>query len=816
IANTPSSRKRARADSSPSFGEFSPIGIEDLEILNKIEASFTQQSSPLTKRRKSTPTKVVESAPAAHVRTPSKSSSKASTVVPNLSKEHIPSGSLTSHCLNTKGPQAKRKDKPESSDEFDGEFDEIDAQDLPPEDSYDSWLHSSVDHVPTFVSFTRPTVGSSASAPKIIQPSAAAMNAARKLFEEVEAAEQLIIEAESEPKSTPQAPQPSVPIQVPQSSKPRLSVGSKLTTHSPSISSSKFITPAATPLRSVGSNPSQRTYVYHPSHPASKSLENVSFGSAIDPHESCSETPVKPILVAESPASAPRHLGMRSRPRGTQKSPFLTPWKSKAPSSVTTPSIKFPSPPKGAKSAVTPTKITLPPSKRKSVAPLAHSVFDLNYPGTRLTLKDLGIPRKRSVKCMLKMGIPAAVGDIETWNAKYWAFEEDGRQLGVDAAFSEMKRRGCTLLEKAWLENHWSLVVWKLANIVAVWPSTQAERCYEREINRCERPAIRLIQERDASPNSAMILCVYEINLPDAKQAATMPGVVLTDGWYRIRAQIDATLARAIAKRKIRVGKKLEIIGAKLSANKKDADEVLKSFDSSSIIITANGTHLAPWNAKLGFIQRPSIPTLKSLTHDGGNVPFMFVTLDEVLPLVYIETLANGDRRTRDEAEEDAAKASWEASKSRSEEEARLRDEIHRQMEKLEGLIERAERLAGAALARVRKSEDSPPDHIDTIVDDLEDVEDVKPVLKGLTSSDAAWLTVALQEKLSKQQETMVAEMESELTLSFPSRNVRSMRVVQIRDARTTKSTAVRTAQVNVWNAEEIGDILVRGKTYMV
>ncbi|KAG8870131.1 hypothetical protein FRC20_000369 [Serendipita sp. 405] len=832
IANTPLSRKRTRADSSPSFGDFSPIGIEDLEELNKLEASFTQQSSPLAKKRKSTPTKAVgrpAATPAINIQPSNKFSSKDTIAVPTPSKQDDRPISRSRPPLDIKTVQAKGKEKPEPFDEFDGEYSKIDANDLPSESDYDSWFQPSVSEIPTFVSFTRPTIGSSGVAPKIIQPSAAAMNAAKKLFEDVEAAEKAIAQSGSEDKPTSEASKPQVAKPVFQPPKPRLSLGSKSTQVPSSTPSTSYVTPAATPMRSIGPHASQRTYVYHSSHPANKSSENTS-GLVLDSHESLTETPVRNSRIPESPASVPKHLGMRSRPRGPQKSKFSTPWKQGAnpPASTTTPSTKPPAPPKEGTKAATSLEIPTPSSKRKPIVPLAHSVFDLNHPDKRHKLRDQEPPRKRPIKEMVDMGIPAAVGDIETWNAIYWAFEEEGRQLGVDAAFTEMQRLGCTLLERAWLENHWSFVIWKLANTVAIWPSTQAERWsfrevldqllyrYEREINRCQRPAVRLIQERDATPSSAMILCVYGITHPSAKQAATvMPDVVLTDGWYQIRAQVDATLARAVKKGKIRVGTKLEIIGARLDAHKKDADEVLKSFDSSSIIITGNGTHLAPWHATLGFVQRPSIPTLRSLTHDGGNVPFTFVTIDEVLPLAFIETVEGGERVTRDETEEEAARAAWE--KSRSKEEVRLRDELCKRMEKIEGLIERVERLAGAALEQVRKSEDSPPDHIDAMMDDFEDAEDVKPLLKALTRSDAAWLAITLHRKQLKQQESMRADIESDLTSSFPSRDVRSIRVVKIRDARTTKATDPRTAQVTIWNAEEMGkDALVKGKTYMV
>ena len=56
VVNTPLSRKRTRSDSSPTFDDFSPIGIDDLEALCGIEAQLKQGSSPLSKKRKRTPT----------------------------------------------------------------------------------------------------------------------------------------------------------------------------------------------------------------------------------------------------------------------------------------------------------------------------------------------------------------------------------------------------------------------------------------------------------------------------------------------------------------------------------------------------------------------------------------------------------------------------------------------------------------------------------------------------------------------------------------------------------------------------------------
>jgi breast cancer 2 susceptibility protein len=62
-----------------------------------------------------------------------------------------------------------------------------------------------------------------------------------------------------------------------------------------------------------------------------------------------------------------------------------------------------------------------------------------------------------------------------------------------------------------------------------------------------------------------MILCVFDISWSKGKEGQTATELVLTDGWYKIRASLDGALAGAIKKRKIRVGSKLEIVGAKVN-----------------------------------------------------------------------------------------------------------------------------------------------------------------------------------------------------------------------------------------------------------
>jgi breast cancer 2 susceptibility protein len=98
-----------------------------------------------------------------------------------------------------------------------------------------------------------------------------------------------------------------------------------------------------------------------------------------------------------------------------------------------------------------------------------------------------------------------------------------------------------------------------------------ASDSYERDLNRVQRPIIRLILERDAPPGRPMVLVVSGISWTPQQMdpegnvlVLPHPTFELTDGWYRVRAEVDEALARAGRRRKIRLGTKLMIIGARV------------------------------------------------------------------------------------------------------------------------------------------------------------------------------------------------------------------------------------------------------------
>ena len=76
------------------------------------------------------------------------------------------------------------------------------------------------------------------------------------------------------------------------------------------------------------------------------------------------------------------------------------------------------------------------------------------------------------------------------------------------------------------------------------------------------------MHEHDSAPSLPMVLCVSAIHQPtqaEHETTAPRPFLELTDGWYRINAEIDDCLTRAFRKGKIAIGRKLAISGAKAS-----------------------------------------------------------------------------------------------------------------------------------------------------------------------------------------------------------------------------------------------------------
>jgi breast cancer 2 susceptibility protein len=47
--------------------------------------------------------------------------------------------------------------------------------------------------------------------------------------------------------------------------------------------------------------------------------------------------------------------------------------------------------------------------------------------------------------------------------------------LGQDNALQELHSRGCSLATKPWVDNHWRLILWKVANLTQLIPEDERE-----------------------------------------------------------------------------------------------------------------------------------------------------------------------------------------------------------------------------------------------------------------------------------------------------------------------------------------------------
>ncbi|KAF9502328.1 hypothetical protein BDN71DRAFT_1378343 [Pleurotus eryngii] len=396
-------------------------------------------------------------------------------------------------------------------------------------------------------------------------------------------------------------------------------------------------------------------------------------------------------------------------------------------------------------------------------------------------------------------------------------------RLGPSAAFDQLIERGCTFATKPWVENHWCLILWKLAGMVALEPEKEGDPAtkrwcwkevmrqllyrYERELNGGSRPPLRLIATQDAPASCPMVLCVSNITWSEAAAqedgttTEPCPELEVTDGWYRLRARVDEPLARAIRAGTIRVGRKLAVAGARVSNQRKDPMEILEAYNSVQLVLSGNSSHLAPWHAKLGFQRGPFVSTLNSLTHDGGVVSVMDVVVIKMYPIAYLEFLENeaGEKSRegpRTESQEAAIMEKWK--RRREVEASKLREELEKRLSRYESYAERMEHKAGP---HFRPGEDDgPSDRVENLYDALEDPAAASATLSTVRASDAGWFARVIRERIGKEREAATDEMERELDSICPPRNVRNFRVLEVQDTCTRRRPANRTAQLTAWD----------------
>ncbi|KAF9563405.1 Breast cancer 2, early onset [Mortierella alpina] len=306
-----------------------------------------------------------------------------------------------------------------------------------------------------------------------------------------------------------------------------------------------------------------------------------------------------------------------------------------------------------------------------------HVLFNVRGDGVRISLSTLGSPQHHTAQSLKDIGVSEDVIYMSLDNAKTYNFGN----WGVDDAYRDLLSRGATeeLFSRTWLENHYAMIVWKLACYVRSWPRhllaaaaagsgwfcpskvlDQLAYRYEREINRAERPAVRKIVEGDESPAKHMVLAIAGIDRTyDEEAKKDVLKVTVTDGWYAIPAKLDACLTRAADRGRLKVGSKVHICQAKLSGAEGGVaiQDVMTGSTAVAIILQGNSTRLAKWDKKLGFQKESVVRTtrLRNIVADGGLVPALDVVVLRKYPVLYMESLENGTKIRRTAREEERA-----------------------------------------------------------------------------------------------------------------------------------------------------------------
>ncbi|THH03452.1 hypothetical protein EW145_g6247 [Phellinidium pouzarii] len=472
---------------------------------------------------------------------------------------------------------------------------------------------------------------------------------------------------------------------------------------------------------------------------------------------------------------------------------------------------------------------------------------DNENPRKGLKLKDSGLmPQRHSVNELEQMGLNITeLSQINPETAIFYVFHTSesyisstqtqvasaaaGVSLGPADVHVHLLQAGRTLASRKWVNNHWSLVLWKLAGLACLQPERentperrwcwrsvleQFEARYDRELAGGSRPPLRLIAAQDAPAGAPIVLVVTRVLWTQAGRVGKNGRVIedaggeleVSDGWYRLKAPIDAPLARAVLRGAIKAGRKIAVAGAKvffLDNDKREPSEILEAYEACSLLLSGNGTHLAPWHAKLGFQPEPFIATLGSLTPDGGPVPLIDLVVEKVYPIAFLEFLAaTGGKKTssgpRSEAEEAEVDDEWR--KRRDAEELKLQDELSARWCRLEDFADRLERTARG---RFNPSEDeSPPEHIDDLFDELDELpaDEIATFIRQLTIEECGFLARFIRRKVLRDKELAPEEIEIGMKDKCPPRDVRNFRIVIVRDAQTRRRPANRIAQLTLWD----------------
>lgn len=448
---------------------------------------------------------------------------------------------------------------------------------------------------------------------------------------------------------------------------------------------------------------------------ASSALSSASSAPLVGPSDAecladAASTPEKrssPAPDSPSPTLRLRTPGSNKKPRFAYASPVTSPPASASGSVRTSAPLGRSSADAASRSPVSPVygtpfrqprrlPLALPPPSPSPPPPLPRPapLFDLalRRSSPRLTLQEFAhryAPHARPLSlpahALLAHGVAPAVVALTFDTAASFAFPlaearacaafaEADTDVGAAQMEAALRRVGASAKELAhgWTAHHLRLIVWKLASYERAFApacaghALTAERawtqlCYRLERERAgHQSALKRVLARDELAGRHMVLAVAAVLPAPAADADARPELLLTDGWYVARAQLDAQLALLATMGRIVPGAKLRIWGARLSGDEAVAPLEQEPSKAPALVLHVNGTRRAVWHAPLGFQRRPVFClALRSVRPDGGPAPAVDVCVLRRYAALFYD---RGARLYRTAAEEeDAARRQQEA-----------------------------------------------------------------------------------------------------------------------------------------------------------
>jgi breast cancer 2 susceptibility protein len=181
-------------------------------------------------------------------------------------------------------------------------------------------------------------------------------------------------------------------------------------------------------------------------------------------------------------------------------------------------------------------------------------------------------------------------------------------------------------------------------------------------------------------------------------------------------------------------------------------------MDKSRLIISANSSALARWDARLGLQPRPFIAGLSSLSSDGGIIALVDVVVEKIFPLAYMNG-AKGQRESPwDETEEQARQKQW--LRRYSAESTRLQEGLRKNLERLENLLGLLQDAQTGGGIWERESSTDVEDDLDLLLADLNPYVRLRDMSNGQVSQLATSARQRMERELTDGQAEIEAELE--------------------------------------------------------